>query len=225
MIPISDALTQIIARSSFLEFGLHYKLLNLTQVARFIRPQIEARTKKDVKESAILMALSRFQGAVARQTKRRDESFKIEQLSVQTDLAVLSLERSSDNHNRISKLYAEIQKRRGYLTICEGLSEITVIIENEYLALAEKLLKTQLAQATGDAAAIRIKFDPRYLETPGFLFVILQQLAFQGINLLEVASTKTEFILYLRMQDVRLAFDSLHNKFQLMWRLPESRGR
>jgi aspartokinase len=42
---------------------------------------------------------------------------------------------------------------------------------------------------------------------------VLQQVAVQGINVVEIASTATELILYLDQKDVRLAFDTLYQRF------------
>ena len=60
MIKISDAVREILDGSTFLQFGLHHKLINLSQLARFLHPLVEARTKKEVQRSAIHMALSRI---------------------------------------------------------------------------------------------------------------------------------------------------------------------
>jgi hypothetical protein len=46
------------------------------------------------------------------------------------------------------------------------------------------------------------------------LYRILQALALQGVNLAEVASTTTEFHVYLAEDDVMLALDSLYGAFR-----------
>ncbi len=62
-------------------------------------------------------------------------------------------------------------------------------------------------------AGLGVKFQEAYLETPGLLYQLLQQLALQNINVVEVASTTTEFNIYLDDRDVQLAFESLYNRF------------
>ncbi|MCP4606727.1 MAG: hypothetical protein GY847_40500, partial [Proteobacteria bacterium] len=42
---------------------------------------------------------------------------------------------------------------------------------------------------------------------------LIQQVALQNINVIEVASTATEFNVYVRSKDVRLAFDSIYQRF------------
>ena len=62
-------------------------------------------------------------------------------------------------------------------------------------------------------ASLGVTFDERYLDEPGFLYFVLQQLYFQNINIVELASTSTELILYLAQADVRLAFDTIYQRF------------
>ena len=52
------------------------------------------------------------------------------------------------------------------------------------------------------------------LAAPGVLYQLLQALALQGVNLAEVASTTTEFHVYLAENDVMLALDSLYGAFR-----------
>ena len=57
------------------------------------------------------------------------------------------------------------------------------------------------------------KFSKRYLQTPGLLYRILHQVTMQNINLIEVASTATEFSIFINQADVELAFDSIYRAF------------
>ena len=65
-----------------------------------------------------------------------------------------------------------------------------------------------------EIASVNVKFDEKYLEVPGMLFLVLQKLTLQNINLIELASTCTEFILYIEEKNVRLAFNTLHQAFR-----------
>ena len=49
------------------------------------------------------------------------------------------------------------------------------------------------------------------METPGVYYSILKQLAWEGINLVEVSSTYTELTLILHEKDINRAFSIIHN--------------
>jgi len=56
-------------------------------------------------------------------------------------------------------------------------------------------------------------FDERYLKVKGILFQLMEEIALQNINVIEIASTATEFSIFLREEDVQLAFDAIFNRF------------
>jgi len=213
MLKISDALQAIISNDAALNFSLHHKLLNLSQLSRFLRPLVEARVKKDVSASAILMALSRLQGGLPKAAKLRRERFYVQKIIVQSDLAILTFEKSRASHRAINELYIRVQKSEGYITVTEAVNEITVILEKDKVEAALKLIALKAKYQNSKVSSLTLKFDEFYISRPGFLYQILQQLSLQGINLLELASTSTELVLYLEHEAVNLAFDTLYNRF------------
>jgi aspartokinase len=56
-------------------------------------------------------------------------------------------------------------------------------------------------------------FSERYLSVKGVLHQLLEQVALQNINVLEVASTATEFYIYVEEQDVEVAFAAIFRRF------------
>ncbi|MCB0331510.1 MAG: hypothetical protein KDD70_17685 [Bdellovibrionales bacterium] len=208
---VSDAVRAIVLESAFLRFGFQYQLLNLTQLAKFIQPLIEARVKKEITPSAIVMSLSRLGRELDEGSDRG--FFQIHNLVVHTDLLIVTLYKTPENHKEVNNVYRKVQKREGLITVTEGLTEITVILEAKHEMFAEELLENKPKRIDRKVGSLTVKFDDRYLETPGFLYAVLRQVALQGINIKEVSSTSTEFILYLAESDIQLAFDTLYRTF------------
>lgn len=214
MIKISDALRTIVVQSPFLRFGLSRGLLNLSQLARFLQPLVEARTKKEVRPSAILMSLSRL----ARSSEFTSESdpdrrFEVDALNVHSGLIVYTFYKNSETHRSVNQAYRKIQKRGGFITITEGITEITIITEERFGESFLEDFTDKPKYRNERISSISVKFHQSYLHQPGFLYSILQQITLQGINVVEVASTSTEFILYLEENDVQLAFDTIYGTF------------
>jgi hypothetical protein len=57
MITVPEVVQDIIQKTPFLEEGLQKNIINLSSLARYIKPEVEERTFKEVGESAIVMAL------------------------------------------------------------------------------------------------------------------------------------------------------------------------
>ncbi len=206
MIKITVAIKEIIEDSPILKFGLAYKLFNLTQLAKMISPQIKARTKKEVKDTAILMNLSRLQrqlNIVAPQT----QSIKIDKITIRSSLCCLTFQKTAQIHKKLLKL-------KEYITLTEGTNETTIIIKEDFYEKTKQTIGEEAINEHKNIASIGLQFSEKFNNTPGFIHLILQQISLQHINLIEIASTHTELFLYIDQKDIKLAFDTLAYGFE-----------
>ncbi|MBT8398942.1 MAG: hypothetical protein KJO98_00570 [Rhodothermia bacterium] len=210
---ISTFAALLVAQNPSLSFGLHHGLLNLTQTAHFLRPLVEARAGKPVQPSAILMALSRLQRQVRESDVSAAVEFQIDRISIQSGLCALTLAKSVETHRSLGQLFGQVQSAGGYMTLTEGTAEITVIMDEDYLSDAATALQALPARIVRRLAGLGIRINEQYIGKPGLLYAILQQIALQGLSVVEVTSTTSEFNVYLNDDDARLAFDSIYNRF------------
>ena len=222
---VSTALQEIINSSPELQFGFYQGLFNLTQLARFVRPMVEARTYKEVQESSLVMALSRLArtriGASAIGSKpalAKGRRYEVENVSVRSGLCAFTLDRSPESHRAAQLIYTKLKRKDGYLTLSEGTSEITLIFERTELEIVLETLGSGVGaprpkMRRDHIAALGVRFHPRYIEVPGLLQRILQQISLQGINIAELASTATELVIYIGEKDVRVGLDTLLRAF------------
>ncbi len=214
MLTLTHAITDIISTDSFLQYGLQYHLLNLTKVAKHMQKHVEVRTKKSVSSSAILMALSRYQRRL-KIFAPRPEQFRVHDLTLRTHVATVSMTKTQKCMQRVHDFHTEIQKNKGYITITESTGEITLLFDEKHLAAAQKLFGESITYANAHVAALALHFPEQYAAAPGFLCTVLQQLMLQGINVVEVASTFTEFVLYVDEANAKLAFETLYSLFRV----------
>jgi aspartokinase len=210
---LADALTELIAGDQMLQLGLQERLFNFTHLAKYLRPLLIARMHKDISVASVLMALSRLQKKF-RKISSRPEHFRVHSITVHGDLCTFSFEKTSDMLRRIHVLHTAILRDRGYITISESTNEVTVIAGRSYIALARRIFGRRTKFQNTNIAAIALRFPAIYSTRPGFLSLVLQQVTLQGINIIEVASTYTEFVLYIDARDAKLAFDTLHILFR-----------
>ncbi len=202
----------VVDASPMLRFGLGHGLLNLTQVARFIQPAVEAQARKSARIPAIVMGLSRIQQQLSG-ADVEEAAFRIDRMSVQAHLCALTLVKSPETHQQLSRLISRLMGREAYVTFTEGATEITAIIDESEVDAAASVLTTPPRRIDRRLAGIGIQIGSNDLTRPGLLYAILQQIALQGVSVVEVASTTSEFNVYLKESDVRLAFDSLYRRF------------
>jgi aspartokinase len=210
---VADAVREIVDHDPGLKVGLAQRLMNLTQVARHIHSTVEARTQKTVEIGAITMALSRLRGELA----PLDDTLGIglaDRITVQRGLAVLTFANAPDVHAGLLALQQQIRADGRHLTLTEGAREITLILEESRLNTVYQTVRRRPQRTVRGVASLSVYLTDENLTTPGVLYRLLQPLALQGISLVEVASTTSEFHLYIDENDVMLALDSLYAAFR-----------
>jgi aspartokinase len=209
---ISAVIQQILQGNPFIQFGFYHRLFNLTQLALYLQPLIEARTQKAVQVSAITMNLSRLQRRLTTDSPIVN-SFHIDHLTIHSGLCTLTYHKNSDTYRKINELYKRIQKENGYSSIAQGMREITVIIESAFLPLLQEMIKQAPVYQHMHLASVGVQFDRRYAKIPGLLYTLLQRVTLQNINLIEISSTYTEIVFYVDEKDTRTVFDTLFQSF------------
>ena len=236
MAGISSEVADLVRRDPMLDFGMREGLLNLTRVAHYIRPLVMARVHRDVSVSSIVMALSRLQrsdaasegssggtsagasggasGTTAGPGRSVGESSTlVDRLTVQSGLAVVSLTRTAESHKTVQRIFARMQADGSHATVSEGVREIALILEQKNLRVVESALSEKPLQVVRDVAGLSVHIADAAIEEPRVLYSVLQQVALQNISVIEIASTRSEFHLYLSERDVMLAFDSIYSRF------------
>lgn len=215
MITLTDVLRDLIADNPFLQFGIQKQLFNLSRLSRELQPQIEVRAKKDVRISAILMALSRLQRAEQKKVPRREHAH-VESVTIQTGLSIYTFTKTKEVHRGVNILFVELQKNNGYITICESMQEITILLDTAHARLVKQFIPQKPKHHQDSLAALGLTFNEElYLPTPGMIYLVLQQLMLQSVNLIEVSSTYTGLTLYVAEQDAKLAFETIYRLFRV----------
>ena len=209
MITIAAAVETLIAESPFLHEGLAAGIVNLSAVARAIRPRIESELRKKAGEAALVMALRRL---APKLKKRAGDPRGI--LRMIRDITVRSniTEFTFRNSDTILQCQVRLlQKLRGesdhFITCTQGVHEMTVMVHTEYERVVEKVFSGERrVSRVANIAALGIHLTPKVVEVPGVYYAILKQLTWSGINVIEVVSTMTELTLMLEKRNVDKAF-------------------
>lgn len=212
MIKISDVVRELVAQNPHLSFGLANRIFNLTQLSQFLQPMIEARLKKEVKPSAILMNLSRLQQSYAKPLKNKSK-FQIENITIQSNLVTMTYYKNNRTEKQVGALSDAVRQRNGYFGWNEGMNEHAVIFEKRFMDLSQEYLKEEPKFIHEHVSALIMKFPKEYSEQPGFLYTVLRTLALHSINVIEATSTYSEFTVYIDRKDIQLAFEALEIAF------------
>lgn len=216
MITVAEVMKKIIADSPLLEDGIAEGLINLSALARKIRPEIEHRLMKPVSESAILMALKRYSPHITlQQSQLKKELKKLGDLMVRSNLMEFTYKKSDTLLEKQKQLLHRLEDRQDtFVTFTQGVYEVTIIVSAELEADVKEIFKKEtLISSLSDLAAIIIRLSPQTVHIPGVHYSILKQLAWKNINVVEQVSTFSEFTIILKKRDVDTTFSILMKFF------------
>ena len=202
MLSISTKVERIVTESPFLSEGLRRGLINLSELARQLQPQLQNDLWKPVGQAAVVMALRRVAERLPdRETQER------------TDLVEFTFRRSE----RIDDCHRQLLERAGtghglYLTVTRGSEEVVVICSRPFIGMVEQMFAGErLLARLENLNAVTLQLTADSWRTPGIYHAILKKLAWDKVNLINLISTHTELTLLLEKEHTGAAFSVLSN--------------
>jgi hypothetical protein len=112
-----------------------------------------------------------------------------------------------------SGFYLSLHEQGSFCSLTHGMHELTIIYDARHTgALDTAVTGRPLHENTG-VASISVRFSPRYIDVPGLLYLLIQRVTLQNVNLIEISSTYTETMLFVAESDARLVFDTIFESF------------
>lgn len=215
MITVSQHVQDIVKDSPFLEEGLSLGIINLTALARMLKPKIEAKSLKKTSVSAIVMALLRL-GQKLKKKNLRQKIILPKDITVKSNLLELTYANSPvlrQKHQQILKLAEQSQDI--FFNLLQGVFETSIIASKQLIEGLRKILKGEkLLSSIHDLASITLRFSEEAMYTPGVYYAILKNLAWEGINVIEVVSIHNELSLIVEQKKVDKAFSIVKELIQ-----------
>ncbi len=215
---ISDAVKQKVLHSPFLEAGLASGIINLSALARQIKPEIESRLIKDTSDGAMIMALKRLADEL-REDKllNQDLSRFFGDITIRSQISEFTFQKSKTIVARQIKLLQETEHHPdAFITFTSGVFEITILVSGELRGKVAKTFRSETMVSSFERlSAVILRLSDDTVLSPGIYYLILKQLAWENINLMEVVSTFREFIIIIQNNQVDRAFSILK---ALIWK-------
>lgn len=217
MITISQLLEKLIKQKPFVESALVEGLVNISALARQLKPEIEKVLKKEVTEASIIMALKRFvdQMDVSMHRKIEKATKGFGDIIVRSNLCDFTYKLSDTLIEKQSILIKKIGKEKDvFFTISRGVFETTIVISNQYADEVKEIYKEETLIASSNfISSITLRLPKNNTIIPGLYYHIFKQIAWEGISILEAVSTTNELSIILNDSDVDRAFSVLKSSY------------
>jgi aspartokinase len=195
---------------NFLQIAIEKNVVSFTLLAKYLRPDIEKELQKKVKPSAVIMALRRY----AERLDKKETQFKshfFRNIILKTDVCYMVIDGSTETLDKLQNVYNELNFQHGDIfNITQGNYEISVITNKKYEdELRDLIGKEKIKQVIDDHISISLLFSQDYSFTPGVLYNISRNIAWENINILSWYQTPTELSLVLHQDDAMKCYDIL----------------
>jgi aspartokinase len=213
MVTVSHLVKKIVNDKPFLEEALSQKLISYGNLAEQIKPKIEEELGKEIKLSAIVMALRRYSDEIEGKGIKIAPFDYSSEITMKTNLCDFCVVKSPSLLSKLKQLYGMVNFEHGdTLNIVLGNYEVSIVINERHKDKLAKFLKGEkILSKESNLAALTIAFKGDFLHTPGIIFSVVRKLAWENINIYEVVSTLTELTLIMSKKDSIKAYDALYN--------------
>jgi len=218
MVTIANIVEKMVMDRPLLQESILQDIVSFGNLAELIKPEIEAELRKDVKESAIVMALRRLAEKMQEKEKVESKKSKVKlcsEVNLKTGLIDISVVKSPALMKKISSLYNLCNPDRGDMfNIVHGNYEVAIITNERHLERLQKELKSEkIMNIEKDLVALSMSFTKDFFYTPGVISKISRQLAWNNINITELISTMTEMTFILHKKDATKAYNTVNQVF------------
>lgn len=210
MIKVPDVVENILKNNDIALEALRADLLNISAYSANIQKQVEEQALKPVKKGTIAMAISRLSKKILKNTPQMKPNVVIEHIRVNEPFSLLVWDKTFDVQRKVSTLYPFVVSANDLPAITGGLSEVLLFcLENA----KEKVLKhfgIKPKEIVDNIVGVSAQFSKEYLETPNIFYALFVALAAKRINIIDIVSTRTEIVFFVRKKDMEETVKALN---------------
>ncbi len=207
MISIPVAVEEVVKKKPFLEGALVDGLINLSALARQIKPEVEERIGKTVNDSAVIMALNRLVPRLELMSAMKNMG----DIVVRSNLSDFTFLNTSTLYGLQARLLNEVHSLKNvFCTFSQGIYETTLVVSDSIVPLVKELFANErIISSNTNLSLITVRLPSENTACPGVYYYLFKELAWDNINIVEVISTANEFTIVVGDHDIHRAFTIL----------------
>lgn len=205
---ISRTVQILIDNDLSLQDALQKDYGNYSAIARMLKPKVKEILRQDVKLESIITAVKRAKVGYKKLARNITEVVAKSVINIRTDVAKISVEKTSRNLEKIRKTLANFSEE--FFHVIEGVSAITLIFDQKlFEEICSLFLEKEVWDKKQNLAAIIIHSPIELISTPGCILLFYSTVSRKYINIEETMSCFTDTIIEVSMKDVSKAFAAL----------------
>ena len=202
MVTISHIVQKLVNDRIFIQEPMSKGIISYSSLAEQLKPEIEKELNKKVKSHAIVMALRRYSETLKQEHKEISFDYSSE-IILKTDICDIALLKSSSLLKKLRSFYDVVDFEKGdILNIIHGRHEVCVVTNERYKKKFLSLMKDEkILNVENNLISLTLTYSTDFLHTPGVIFNVVRNFAWENINIFEIVSTNTELTFILHKID------------------------
>lgn len=210
---IAEVVNEEVRKMPFVEEAMADNLINLSSLARLLKPAIEKALLKEVKEGAIVMALKRYAPMSPKVIRLKSENVGqyFGDIFVRSGLMTCSYENSGSLTENQTRLLQKVEESiDSYCSFKQGMYERTLILSENLKDFVDAIFcNEKYISGKSNLCSVTVKLKESNVEVYGLYYYIFKMIAWHGINVVEVVSTANEFTIVVEEVNINSAFSVL----------------
>ncbi len=216
MVTVSHVVQKLVNDQILLQEAINKNIVSYNLLAKYLRPEIETELGKEVRHSAVVMALRRYAGKLEN-TKKKPVFNYFRETILKTDICYIVLEESAVLLEKILNFYPEIDvKRGGIFNIIQGNYEMGIITNSRYKEKVMELIGDEkILKVIEDLVVVSLTYSKDFLFSPGIMYNVLRFIAWENINIVGIILTPKELNLVILREDTIKCYQTLEKMVKI----------
>jgi len=193
MVTVSHVINKLVDDKIFLQEAMHHGVISKNALAKMLQPEIETELGREVKFSAVVMALRRYEENLKKSIGKPLFNYFSETI-MKTNICHIVVSESPSLLPKLLSLYKIIDfKRGGLLHISQGSYQVGIVTNEKYKEkLLELLAMESIIHVLDDLVSISLMYSKDFTFTPGVLYNVVRFITWENINMVNVIHTPSE---------------------------------
>jgi len=211
MVTVSHIVHKLVDEKTYLQEAIGKRIVSYGSVAKKLKPEIEKELRKEVAHYAIVAALRRYAEKMETRFKNIKFNTNNSEVNLKTNIIDISVQKKPCLFDKLKKIYDIIHFDQGdVLHIIYGRNTVSIVTNERYKKHICLFLQTEkILEIKENLVALSFSITKDLIETPGVLFQIIRNFAWESINIKEIISIDLEMTFILDESDAVRGYKAL----------------
>lgn len=211
MVTISHMVNKLIDGNIYLQEAIGKGIASYGSIAKKLKPDIEDELRKEVAHYAIVAAIRRYSERMNLRFKDIKFDANTSEVNLKTNIIDINVLKTLNLFDKLKHIYDIIQFEKGdMLHIIYGRNTVNIVTNERYKEDICKFLQNEkITSVEEKLVSLSFSISKELVGTPGVLFQIVRNFAWENINIIEVISIDLEITFIVHERDAVRGYKAL----------------